>query len=813
MQRDKFLRTMLLATVFAAGTHSEMAKAQDGPVAHSSADGEIIVTARKRDETSIAVPVALTAVGAAELERRAINSMDGLARVVPALTIGDNAAQQGGIVAIRGLAGADTNPFGDQAVSFNVDGVGIGRASIRRMAEMDLQQVEVLKGPQALFFGKNSPAGIISIRTADPTPDFQGKISAGYEFKADEIRTEGFISGPISETLGFRLAGYFSDMKGWTKNIAPTGPGIAEPTSRRSPNGDEIAGRLTLKWEPDDRFNARLKLTYGRLKNDGPTSMFQPVDCPLGTPQGSFAPENCRADNISTTSALGPRLGELFNPRFGDGNTYLRQNQLLGGLELNYNLTDDLTLTSVTGLYQVHTRFVGNFTDNFRDTGAAPKTLLGSYQNFRLREFTQELRLTSDFDGAFNFMLGGLFQDTKAKTHTITAFNPTTPTFSNSYRFQQDGTAWSVFAQGMIDVTPTFEVSFGGRYSKEKKKLPVALSAVGNNPDCPGIDKTACTDELFDITGPDFERSKSWKNFSPEATLTWRPSQTLTLYGSYKEGFLSGGFNANNPVGFTSPTFTTPGRSTYDQQTIEGFEAGIKAALLGGALRTNFALYTYKTKGLQVTVTTQGTQVELRNAGSVRTKGAEFDFTYRTPLEGLTLTGALAYNKGSYLDYQASCYRGQSSNTCFLQPNRAADGVEALLQDLSGTRLVRAPRWTGNAGFNFETPVTSGIKIGLSGNASWSSGFFTQVTSSPGSWQKSYELFDATLRVADVDDTWEVALIGRNLTDKYYFVRSSDIPFTGSTPGAAAVGVLGDTGAVPSRGREIMLRVSFRFGG
>lgn len=801
------VRTGLLVSVVAMGWAGP-AFAQ----APEASGDEIIVTARKRDETSISVPVALTAVGNAELERRAINSMDGLARVVPALTIGDNAAQQGGIVAIRGLAGADTNPFGDQAVSFNIDGVGIGRASVRRMAEMDIQQIEVLKGPQALFFGKNSPAGIISIRTADPTPTLQAKVSAGYEFKADEVRTDGFISGPLSDTLGVRLAGYFSDMKGWTKNIAPTGPGIAEPTSRRSPNAREAAGRLTLKWEPDDRFNARFKLSYGQLKNDGPTPLFQPVNCPLGTPQGSSAPENCKADDITTTSALGPRFGELFNSHFGDGHTYLRQNQLLGGLELNYNIADKLTLTSVTGLYQVRTRFVGNFTDNFRDTGAVPKTLLGSYQRFTLRELTEELRLTSNFDGRFNFMMGALVQDTKAKTRTVTAFNPTTPSFSNSYRFQQDGTAFSAFAQGMIDIAPTVELSLGGRYSHEKKKLPVALSAVGNNPDCPGLDKRACTEELFDITGPNFERSRSFNNFSPEATLTWRPSQTLTMYGSWKKGFLSGGFNANNPIGFVHPTYSTPGRSTYDQQTIEGFEAGIKAALLGGALRTNFALYSYKTKGLQVTVTTQGTQVELRNAGSVRTKGAEFDFTYRTPLEGLTLNGAVAYNKGTYLDYQASCYRGQSSDTCFVQPNRAFENQLALLQDLSGTRLVRAPRWTGNAGFSYETPVTSGMKLGLSGNMSFSSGFFTQVTSSPGSWQKHYALFDATVRLAEAQDKWELALIGRNLTDKYYFVRSSDIPFTGSTPGGAPVGTLGDTGAVPSRGREIMLRATVRFG-
>ncbi|MGH6644826.1 MAG: TonB-dependent receptor plug domain-containing protein, partial [Bradyrhizobium sp.] len=171
---------------------AENAVAQDGAPAPAasdtgSVDSDIVVTARKRDETSIAVPVALTAVGGAEIERRAINNLDGIARIVPQLIVGEGGGTvQGGIIAIRGIAGADANPFGDQAVSFNIDGVQVARASVRRMSEMDIQQVEVLKGPQALFFGKNSPGGIISVRTADPTSSFAAKLSGGYEFNAHE---------------------------------------------------------------------------------------------------------------------------------------------------------------------------------------------------------------------------------------------------------------------------------------------------------------------------------------------------------------------------------------------------------------------------------------------------------------------------------------------------------------------------------------------------------------------------------------------------------------------------------------------------
>lgn len=774
-------------------------------------DTDIIVTARKRDETSIAVPVAITVVSGTELERRGIVNMDALARIVPSLVIGDNGGQQGGIVAIRGLAGADTNPFGDQAVSFNIDGVQVARSSIRRMSEMDMAQIEVLKGPQALFFGKNSPAGIISVRTADPTAALQAKLAAGYEFNADEIRTDGYIAGPISDTIGFRIAAYYSDMKGWVDNIGPrAGPGVFPSNNLRSPNGWEYASRVTLKWDPSDRFSARYKLSFNKQRNDGPSANSQYVDCPLGAPQGSTALDNCKADDKTSTGSVGPGLAQFFNaPYIGNGNTYLRQTQLLSGLELNYNLSDNLSLTSVTGYYQLNTRFAGVFSNNFLETQALPRTLLPSFQRLRLRETTQELRLASNFEGPFNFMLGGLFQDSSGKTEYKTAFNAINPRFINNVFFKQDGQAYSAFGQAMFDILPSLELAAGARYSKEKKKLPVALSALGAEPTT-----------LYQIAGPNFSRKRSFDDISPEATLSWRPTQQLTVYGAYKEGFLSGGFAAVAPAGFARPSPgaapVTNSFSTYEPQETKGFEAGIKALLLDGALRANLTAYSYKTDGLQVTVTTQGTQVDLVNAGSVRTKGAEFDFTYRLPVSGLSINGGGSYLKGTYLDYQAQCYRGQtalSGPPCLLQTNRFTGGT-ALFSDLSGTQLVRAPKWSGNIGASYETPITGDVKLGVNGSVSFSSGYFSNVSSSPGGYQSSYQLFDASVRLMDSDDSrWELAVIGRNLTDEYYIVRSSDVPFSGTAAaGNATVGTLGDTSAVPSRGREVMLRATIKFG-
>lgn len=809
MNNRAMFRALCLVSAGGAtlSAHSALAQSQDGavsslqaPVAEQATeDGDIIVTARRRDETSISVPVAITAIGGAELERRGINTVDALSRAVPTLITSEaTSSPQGGIVAIRGLSGVDANPFGDQAVSFNVDGVPVARSSVRRLGQMDVGQIEVLKGPQALFFGKNSPAGIIVIRSADPTPDFSGSLSAGYEFNADQFRTEGYVSVPLGDTLGFRLAGFYDTMKGYVDNIVPaSGAGVYAPFDRRGPNGDEFGVRGTLKWDPSDRFDLRLKVSYGKMDGSGSTDNLQHVSCPLPVPQTSFAPENCIADGVTTsTDNIGPNFGQ-FDPRFGNGETYLKSSQWLAGLEMNYHLNDELTLSSITGYYKARNSYVGNFLGNFTETGVAPRTFLVAYAGLDIEEFSQELRLTTDFAGPVNFMFGGFLQKSEADVDAVVSFNADNPQFRSDYYYRQKGSAHSIFGQAQVDLSETLELAVGARYSYERKRLPNFTTATGANR----------TQVEVDIP-----RSVSFNNLSPEATLTWRPTRSLTIYGAYKEGFLSGGFNATAPiVGGINPAngrYVSATDPRYDQQIIRGFEAGVKASLFDGSLRANLTLYDYDTTGLQVAVLID-TQQELRNAGEARTRGVEFDFNWRTPVDGLAINGAVAYLDGEYRDYQAPCYRGLPAPQCVVQINRFT-GRPGLLHDLSGTELVRSPDIMANIGFDYVSPEISGFKLGLGANLNHSDSFFTDVVSAPGGRQKSYQLVDATARVMDADERWELALIGRNLTNEYYFSRSADNPFTGSAPGGAGT-LLGDTVAVPSRGREIMLKATVRF--
>lgn len=761
-----------------AGPRARMISPTESVTAGAVASDEIVVTARKREESAIAVPVIVTAITGQQLTDRAVNNIDSVARLVPQMITGEVGGIIGGNVVIRGISGADSNPFGEQAVTFNIDGVQVARAAVRRMAEMDLAQVEVLKGPQTLFFGKNSPGGIISMRTADPTPSFEAGISAGYEFRAHEWRGEGHISGPLSDTLGFRIAGYGSHMRGWVTNTVPESSPYA-PHDRHLPHGEDYAVRGTLKFDPSPSFSARFKLGYSKTDNSGIQSNSQYIDCPYGSPQFGDIDE-CRGNDRLVRGDLGPRFGNL-NPVFGNGVPYFEQEQWISSLEMNYDLSDEIRLVSVTGLYDLHSAIVENYTN----TANGP-FIMASSGRYNVKELSQEVRMQTSFETNLNFLLGGYFQNTKINNATVVALNADQPTLLNDYFLQMKGDAYSAFGQVSYKPVEALEITAGGRYSYEKKRLTDVRRL--------GVDLPKT-----------FPRKDHWEDFSPEVTVAYRPSTALTVFGSYKEGFLSGGFNAG------ASNFA--GDLRYEQQRIRGFEGGIKAAVFDRALRFNLAAYSYKITGLQVStlIVENGVPIQsISNAGKVRVKGAEFDFVYQTPVEGLQLRGAVGYNRARYLLYNAPCWRGQS------QAQGCNIGIDAMglgtLQDLAGETLPRAPKWAGNIGADFDREIGSDLKLGLSVNGTFSGSYVGDTKNQPFDVQKAYQLLDASIRVGSSSGSWELALIGRNLTNEYYHSRAAELPLSGSPGGTVAPGRLADTVAILGRGREVMLRAKFKFG-
>ena len=220
--------------------------------ASSAADtglGDIVVTARKRAESLISVPVAVTALGAQQLQRYNVTNLEQISQLAPQLTITTVASGSGASISIRGIGSVGEDPGVDQSVGVYIDNVGIGRGRIIGVSMFDISQVEVLKGPQALFFGKNSPAGVVSLTSAGPGDRLEGRVVGGYEIVANERYVDAAIGGPLSSTFGARLAVHASGMDGFIHNHAvpltdpltgletPVPPIPARPSRSSSPLG------------------------------------------------------------------------------------------------------------------------------------------------------------------------------------------------------------------------------------------------------------------------------------------------------------------------------------------------------------------------------------------------------------------------------------------------------------------------------------------------------------------------------------------------------------------------------------------------
>jgi iron complex outermembrane recepter protein len=407
------------------------------------------------------------------------------------------------------------------------------------------------------------------------------------------------------------------------------------------------------------------KVLYGEVNNDGLYNNAQRIDCPLGAAQLG-GPDDCTADNRVVYASAGLKFGtggantvtgapiQGF-PYYIDGLPYNNTYQYITGLEINYALSDVLSLTPSTGFYKTGIDTLNNVngTDSlfpFKPAAgpAGAGGIAAQYVKLNIREVLQEIRLSSGFDGSINFLVGGYFQDSKLLNDTAIAVNAINPIqLFPPLRITQNGTAYSLFGSLSYKPIDTVEFSGGARYSNERKHVGffrLYSGSIGAVPYNAG-------DEILTPVN-----SRTFHNVSPELTINWRPTQRLTMYGGWKRGFLSGGFN---PTQTGTSVIVLPD-SSYGQEVVEGFEGGVKAALFDGSLRLNLAAYSYKIKGLQVTSVTN-LVLSINNASSARSKGFEADMNWQTPIASLSLRGAIAYDSARYGSFTNSpCYAGQT---------------------------------------------------------------------------------------------------------------------------------------------------------
>jgi len=360
------IRYPLLAAVLLAGvSNATIAHAQARP-AELGATGadDIIVTARKRDERLQDVPVAISVLSQEDINRYDTSSIAQVASQTPSFVVGGTSGATGGVINLRGIGSPVSSASIDQSVSINLDGVQVSQANVLTLGLQDAARIEILKGPQALFFGKNSPGGIVSIISADPSRSFEGALRGGYEFAAAKRFVEGVISTPLTPEIGLRVAAYYSNERGYYYNdarpipstIAPdylggatTPPGVGT-TEPRGPHQRQFVTRGTLKYQSSEgSFDASLKLAYSSQDRKAGITYGQIYACAGAAPGlvlllNSAGSRDCKLDETANEEDDPPAAPAL-TPLLRDGRAYYETEQFLSSLTANYRPSDELTLT------------------------------------------------------------------------------------------------------------------------------------------------------------------------------------------------------------------------------------------------------------------------------------------------------------------------------------------------------------------------------------------------------------------------------------------------------------------------------------
>ncbi|WP_303541148.1 TonB-dependent receptor [Sphingomonas natans] len=510
--------------------------------------GDIIVTARKRDERLLDVPVAVSALSQEQLSRYSNVTLSSISQLVPQLVIAESQNQVGGSINLRGIGSGISNPSTETAVTLNMDGVPISYGNAIRLGQIDLGRVEVLKGPQALFYGKNSPGGIISLVSQDPGRDLEMKLRTGYEFNADQRYVEGVVSGPVTDKLGARIVAYYSKEDGWFRNVAVPIPNVTPGPAAKTYNAEDIFVRGTLNYNPAGGGAIfKGKVAYGQRTRDGvgPTGGSQIVFCPGGVSRLSGAID-CKL-NRNFYSVIIPQRVTALDPTLEDGVPFVKSTQFLSSLAIDQEIGSDFTLSSVTGYYRLGEKSVDPFTFSNVPYFAASNDIVAD-------GFSQELRLATDFDGPVNFLAGGFYQDAHFKIRQAFGVDFGAPFLVGSTYYDVHTRATSVFGQTRYKLLDDLELAGGGRYSWERKSL--TGTSFGST---------------IDVLSP----KRNYHDFSPEITLTYRPNTNLTLYTAYREGFTSGGFNTVPATLRSAANQTLPRTDlSYGQMTARGGGGG-----------------------------------------------------------------------------------------------------------------------------------------------------------------------------------------------------------------------------------------------
>ncbi len=745
--------------------------------------GEIIVTTTKREETLQDVPISVGVVTGEVVKDFGLKGFEEVQNYIPNLVIQETLGSYQ--IRIRGLGSGASQLSFVSAVGTFVDGVYCGRPRCFQNPLFDIERIEVVRGPQGALFGKNTIAGAVSTISAGPTKEFEGEISAGTELSEGGYNVSGIWSGPITDTLGFRLAGQYEDLDGYIHNIS---------TGKEENGVEATLVRGVLEWDPTDDLHVRLKAELAERDYDGYTSQLIGYGG-YGLPIPFSKPE--RLDDETSTNTIFPD-GQWDNT---DGDNY--------ALQVDWDI-GDYTLTSITGIASFDfTRRVTatSYVELFVDTEIA--------ENYE--QYSQEFRIASPTGGFFDYIAGVYWSKDNSRVLQQSPFIPTfTPdpdppgnpndpnakTYTGSARaYRGEGDTLSAYGSA------TFH------FFDDRARVILGLRVGEDNLDGNSTNTNWTYDRVTNTMTPipgDFTylpigalnrefnifESREERYTLPSLNLQFDITEDVMAYASYAEGFKGGGMIANDsttgnnirtevinttdPItGVSSWAQTYAGMDTItDQNLLDGvylqenngiydykpekadaYELGAKMRFAGGAVTWNVALFYTEFEDLQ-TSQYDGVRFITKNAAEATSQGVESELQWLVN-DYLILGLNAAYNKAEYDKYlNTFCKVIEEDGTL------AVPGCVNGQGDLSGEQLERAPEWSGAFTFDWTSPLTAGTLLKVNGAATYSDEYYIQANLSPLHTQDAFTKYDMRVAVADAEDQWELALIGRNLSDE-----------------------------------------------
>jgi iron complex outermembrane recepter protein len=785
----------LLLTTAATAVIATSAQAQDSaqpatPQAETSGLADIIVTATRRDSNLQETPIAISAVDQSLIRQASPREISDLAIFVPnfsaARITGFNAAS----FAMRGLGQNNIIVYYEAPVAVLVDDFVMPSVQTQLLDTFDIEQVEVLRGPQGTLFGKNAVGGAVTVRTKKPDLD-----DSSMEFRAaggsfGTAQAQFAVNGAlVPDKLGLRITAGYDYSNGFMRNGACYGPVVAFVPGNKFAgrsgcgDGERVGGtkvlnaRAKLLWKPTDTVSALLQYEFLRDKSESPA----PVnETPTNTASRFFLLDalnvgsrgNRNSDPIKNAGITNRNAGLLFMDK--------GHRVDVDGAYLTLNVDAGMgTITSVSGWRKQKSRLPSTYTG--QAPVAADGDVLSLFDATRDDDRTtwqQEVRFASDLGGNFDFVAGGFYQKDKVDFCVgqilgfldltggplpFGAWNDTPYILCNA----QKARSTAIFAEGTLKVGERITLTAGGRYSWERKTWrgrQQAFIPTLNG----GFDTNIRLENALDASVNNFtagvitlkarDNEPTWR-FS----ASFKASEDMFLYGTYSRGFKGGSFNDQiggfAPFGTDLGAFAAAATATKPEKA-DSFEIGLKSDFMDNRLRFNLAGFYVDYKNLQkqivvpIVVNGQPNQVtRFFNAASATVKGIEAEAT-AVPVDGLTLRAVLGYQDAKYNEYVTPIPAGY---------------------DLSSAPLDRAPKWQWTLDGTYSIPLNTDWKVTFNGNINYTSrNLFTQSISTPldNTFLRARTLTNASITFGDAEDKYYVRAVGRNLTDKRYETAS-----------------------------------------